>query len=81
MRHEQARELLPWFANGTLDEPELRGVADHLSTCGACRSEVESLDRVGRVVREQPAGEGSDVGNLDEILARIDHDASVSVVM
>ncbi len=72
MRHDQARELLPWFSNGTLDEDERKRVAEHLRTCGACRSEVESLDRVRRVVREQPADDGSDVGNLDEILARID---------
>ncbi len=77
MHHDQARELLPWFANGTLDEDERKSVADHLRACGACRSEAESLDRVRRVVREQPAGDGSDVGNLDEILARIDHDAGV----
>ncbi len=74
IRHEQARELLPWFANGTLDEPERSSVADHLSTCGACRSEVESLHQVGRAVREQPADEGSEAGSLDEILARIVHD-------
>ncbi len=77
MRHDQARELLPWFANGTLDEDERKRVADHLRTCGGCRSEVESLDRVRRVVREQPADDGSEVGNLDEILARIDHDTGV----
>ncbi len=77
MRHDQARELLPWFANGTLDDDERKGVADHLRACSGCRSEVESLDRVRRVVREQPAGDGPDVGNLDEILSRIDHDAGV----
>jgi anti-sigma factor RsiW len=77
IRHDQARELLPWFANGTLVKDERTGVADHLRACGACRSEVESLDRVRRVVRDQPADDGSDLGNLDEILARIDHDGSV----
>ena len=76
MRHEQARELLPWFANGTLDESERKGVADHLTTCGACQSEIESLDRVGRAVREPLAGEDPEAGNLDEILARIAHDES-----
>ena len=72
MHHDQARELLPWFSNGTLDEDERRGVADHLRACGACRSEVESLDRVRHVVRERPADDDSRVGNLDDILARID---------
>ena len=78
MRHDQARELLPWFANGTLGEVERQGVADHLRACSACRSEVESLERVQRVVREEPTDDGSDLGNLDEILARIDHDAGAS---
>ncbi len=72
MHHDQARELLPWFANGTLDEDEQRGVAEHLRACGACRSEIESLDRVRGVVRERPVDDGADVGNLDKILARID---------
>ena len=77
MHHEQARELLPWFANGTLDEDQQRGVAEHLRKCGACRSEIESLDRVRRVVREQPTDAGPDVGNLNEILARIDLTSSL----
>ena len=72
MHHEQARELLPWYANGTLDEDQQKAVAEHVSTCGACRSEIESLDRVRRVVREQPVDDGPDAGNLNEILARID---------
>ncbi len=77
MRHDQARELLPWFSNGTLDADERRGVTDHLRECGACRSEVESLNRVRRVVREQPGADGPEMGNLDEILARIDADGGV----
>ena len=77
MHHDQARELLPWFSNGTLDEDERKRVAEHLRACGACRSEVESLDRVRSAVREQPADDGPDLGNLDEILARIDSSGSV----
>ncbi len=72
MHHDQARELLPWFSNCTLDQDERKRVAEHLRSCGACRSEVDSLDRVRSVVRGQPADDGPDVGNLDEVLARID---------
>ena len=46
MRHDQARELLPWFANGTLDEDERKSVADHLRACSGCRSEIESCEHL-----------------------------------
>jgi hypothetical protein len=41
--HSEVVELLPWFANGTLDSAERAGVERHLTECIACRHELESL--------------------------------------
>ena len=41
--HREVVELLPWFANGTLDSAERAGVERHLTECIACRHELESL--------------------------------------
>ena len=37
---EEARELIPWYANGTLSPPEARELAAHLAECPACRAEL-----------------------------------------
>ena len=35
--------LLPWYLNGTLREDERRQVDQHLSSCAACRAELDEL--------------------------------------
>jgi predicted anti-sigma-YlaC factor YlaD len=34
------RELIPWYANGTLSVEEARLVAEHLAQCEGCRDEL-----------------------------------------
>ena len=46
--HETCRELLPWYVNKSLDEPELRGVHDHVER-----------QRVVPVVAERLPGTGA----------------------
>ena len=41
--HQQIRELMPWFVNGTLNEAEQSLVHQHLLTCTTCKKEVEEL--------------------------------------
>jgi anti-sigma-K factor RskA len=41
-------ELLPWYANATLEGAERAAVEEHLRTCERCRNEVEFL----RALRE-----------------------------
>ncbi len=36
----KVRELIPWYANGTLPAGEAREVAAHLAGCPACRAEL-----------------------------------------
>ncbi|MDO9117018.1 MAG: zf-HC2 domain-containing protein [Nitrospira sp.] len=35
--------LLPWFASGTLKEPERQQVAQHLESCVSCRQELNEI--------------------------------------
>lgn len=35
--------LLPWYANGTLNEADRRRVDQHLTGCSTCRAELEDL--------------------------------------
>ena len=46
--HQMTQELLPWYANGTLDLGEQRLVEDHLANCAECRAELESETRRAR---------------------------------
>ena len=34
---ERALKLIPWYVNGTLPQEEARALAEHLSSCPACR--------------------------------------------
>jgi anti-sigma factor RsiW len=42
--HDEAEELLPWYANGQLDAPDRARVDAHLSTCAYCRQQL-ALER------------------------------------
>lgn len=41
--HEDVKELLPWFVNGTLNESEQSLVDEHLEDCGECKADVDRL--------------------------------------
>ena len=38
--HDEAEELLPWYANGQLDEADRSRVEKHLSSCAFCRQQL-----------------------------------------
>lgn len=64
--HEEAQELLPWLANGTLTGAELERVQAHLQTCADCRTELALLHTL------RAAGPGAAaVGDPDAALARL----------
>jgi anti-sigma factor RsiW len=44
--------LLPWYLNGTLGEDERRQVDQHLSTCAACRAELDELAQLNVELHE-----------------------------
>ena len=52
MNHREIIELLPWYANGTLDEEERNMMESHLAECHECATEMKSLAAVRRAVVE-----------------------------
>lgn len=50
-QHEEAWELLPWYVNGTLEDPERKAVADHISMCATCEGELARCRAIASVVR------------------------------
>ena len=38
--HGEAEELLPWYANGQLDEADRAIVDAHLTSCAYCRQQL-----------------------------------------
>lgn len=44
--------LLPWFLSGTLEAAERKQVTAHLAQCAACRTELESLTVLRRLLRD-----------------------------
>ena len=47
--HGEAEELLPWYANGQLDEADRAIVDAHLSSCAYCRQQL-AIER--RLIKE-----------------------------
>lgn len=43
--HEETRQLLPWYLNGTLEGEELQRVRQHIGACLVCRQELTGLRR------------------------------------
>ncbi|MEM9558002.1 MAG: zf-HC2 domain-containing protein [Acidobacteriota bacterium] len=46
------QDLLPWFANGSLDEEERRQVETHLAGCAACRSTLADIVALGHAASQ-----------------------------
>jgi len=53
--HEKWSELLPWYANDTLEASARTALEAHLRDCPACREELATWRRVSNGVRAQPA--------------------------
>ena len=52
MNHQEIIELLPWYANQTLEDDERKLVEMHLADCRDCAKEVESLKAMQKTVVE-----------------------------
>jgi len=44
--HDEAEELLPWYATGRLEEPDRVRVETHLSSCADCRQQLTAERRL-----------------------------------
>jgi len=58
--HDEAEELLPWYANGQLDRADRERVEVHLSSCAHCRRQLELerslIHKLEAIVPEMESG-------------------------
>jgi len=52
--HRRVWDLLPWYANGTLEDGERRTVESHLAACSRCREELSACSGLGELLRQVP---------------------------
>jgi hypothetical protein len=52
LSHESLKQLMPWYANGTLSPEENANVELHLQGCAACKSELQWLREVGAAMND-----------------------------
>jgi hypothetical protein len=72
LEHQRAIELLPWYVNGTLSEPERERVDAHVRHCVPCRLALREQRELQTVVREHPAVHVSAERGFDRLMRRID---------
>ncbi len=74
--HDDVIDLLPWFANGTLEASERVMVSSHVDSCEECRRELQFLTSLNDSVQEDArmsVNEHADVErSLAGVLDRID---------
>jgi Putative zinc-finger len=71
--HESVRELLPWYANATLQPSEVLRVESHIATCGECRTELERCRRLCAATKDIDAQPWSpSPAHFGQVLAHID---------
>jgi len=69
--HSEAAELLPWFANGTLNTVEHASVERHLARCVSCRRELAHLDALRGLVQAEDLDSAANRA-LSRVQARIE---------
>jgi anti-sigma factor RsiW len=53
--HAEVQRLLPWYVNGSLEEPEQAQVEAHLADCAECREDLETEQVLARQIRALPS--------------------------
>lgn len=77
MMNEQSRrrfdEMLPWYVNGTLDEPSRKWFEQQLAGDPSLRAEIGWTETLQRQIRESAPAVSAELG-LDRLMARIRHE-------
>jgi hypothetical protein len=70
--HRDITELMPWYLNGTLSEPDRQSVESHLNECERCRDEFAQERRIHHAVSAGAAVEYMPAASLKRLLTQID---------
>ena len=72
-RHQVIWELLPWYVNDTLEEPERNRVVHHIAECQLCEEEIGRCQTIAAAVRaNDPATWNPSSDRVARMMARID---------
>jgi len=78
-RHQAIWELLPWYVNDTLGDPERDRVAQHIAECQTCEEEIGRCRTIAAAVRTSDAAAWSpSPERVSRVMARIDAASDVS---
>jgi anti-sigma factor RsiW len=78
--HRDIWELLPWYVNGRLGEPDRGRVETHLRGCGACREEWAAQRQIYQVIAADTAVEQMPMAGLNKLRQRIERTAVADAV-
>jgi len=70
--HRQVAELIPWYVNGTIGQPEREKVEAHVLTCEVCREDVQTERRVYESVASAPGVEYMPAASLKRLQSALD---------
>jgi len=70
--HQDVWELLPWFVNGRLSEPDRHRVDAHLGVCDACRDEFAAQRRIYQAISADVGVERIPMAGLNRLRRRLD---------
>lgn len=72
LTHDEAEELLPFYANGSLTGAELRRMQTHVQSCLLCRRELAEEQELARVFRAVDNATVAASDSLHRLLDRLD---------
>jgi len=78
--HIEARELLPWYVNNTLDVDQEKMVHEHLAACTECRVDYAFLCNIDSAVNKASPAPIVPQPPIETFMARIDAEKKVSRV-
>lgn len=72
LTHDEAEELLPFYANGSLVGEELRRMQAHVHLCLSCRRELAEEQELAHAFREVDNATAAASDSLHRLLGRLD---------
>jgi len=76
--HQDISALLPWYVNGSIDEPDRQRLDAHLALCAGCREELAQEQRIYEGMTAETAVEYMPAASLKRLQARLDGVAPAS---